>query len=136
MTDKLTQIEKRFQEVEESLSDAGVISDMERYKALMKEYKELTPITEAFRAYKKSVSDLEEAQLLLKEEDSELKELAEGQTPINGKIHLLVKDYSLQAQCHKEKERLNLNGFEIGEENFYYPDHSSEDVLLNVFYTP
>ena len=65
MTDKLTQIEKRYLEVEESLSDADVVSDMERYKALMKEYKELTPITEAFRAYKKCCADLEEAELLL-----------------------------------------------------------------------
>ena len=70
MTDKLTQIEKRYLEVEESLSDADVVSDMERYKALMKEYKELTPITEAFRAYKKCCADLEEAELLLKEDGS------------------------------------------------------------------
>ena len=79
MTDKLTQIEKRYLEVESSLSDAEVVSDMERYKALMKEYKELTPITEAFRAYKKNASDLEEAELLLGENDPELKELAEEQ---------------------------------------------------------
>ncbi|MBQ8911121.1 MAG: PCRF domain-containing protein, partial [Clostridia bacterium] len=68
MTDKLTQIEKRYLEVESGLSDADVVSDMERYKALMKEYKELTPITVAFRAYKKSASDLEEAELLLGED--------------------------------------------------------------------
>ena len=79
MTDKLTQIEKRYQEVEAGLSDANVVSDMERYKALMKEYKELTPIMEAFGAYKKANADLEEAQLLLGENDPELKELAELQ---------------------------------------------------------
>ena len=111
MTDKLTQIEKRYLEVEESLSDADVVSDMERYKALMKEYKELTPITEAFRAYKKCCADLEEAELLLKEEDPELKELAAEQAE--------------EARASKEKltEELKLLGFdEVVFSEFRFPE--------------
>ena len=79
MTDKLNQIEKRYLEVESALSDGDVVSDLERYKALMKEYKELSPIVEAFRTLKQNQSDLEEARLLLDEGDEELRELAEEQ---------------------------------------------------------
>jgi peptide chain release factor 1 len=79
MTDKLNQIEKRYLEAESALSDGDVVSDLERYKALMKEYKELSPIVEAFRTLKQNQSDLEEARLLLDEGDEELRELAEEQ---------------------------------------------------------
>lgn len=79
MTNKLFQIEKRYLEVETSLSDASVVSDMERYKALMKEYKELSPIVETFHAYRKAESDLAEAEELLAENDEELRELAAEQ---------------------------------------------------------
>ena len=77
MTDKLNQIEKRYLEVEAALSDGDVVSDMERYKSLMKEYKELAPITEKYTLYKQAQTDLEEAKLLMG--DEELRELAEEQ---------------------------------------------------------
>jgi len=79
MTNKLLGIEKRFLEIEAALSDASVVSDMERYKALMKEYKEFSPIVEKFAAYKKAERDLAEAEELLAMGDEELKELAELQ---------------------------------------------------------
>lgn len=64
-----------------------------------------------------------------------LMEMVEKETPKNGKVHLLVKDYSLQARCKEEKERLRQHGFIVGEESFYYPERSSEDILLHVFYS-
>ncbi len=79
MTNKLLGIEKRFLEIESALSDASVVSDMERYKALMKEYKEYSPIMEKFSAYKQAEKDLAEAEELLAMGDEELKELAEEQ---------------------------------------------------------
>ena len=79
MLEKLSEIEKKYDALEASLSDSAVVSDLERYKALMKEYKELTPVVEMFRAYKKAQGDLEEAEALLSEDDPELKELASEQ---------------------------------------------------------
>ena len=79
MIEKLSEIEKKYNALEASLSDTSVVSDMERYKALMKEYKELTPVVEMFRAYKKAENDLSEAEEVLASGDEELKELAEEQ---------------------------------------------------------
>ncbi len=79
MIEKLREIQKRYDEVASQLADAGVVSDMERYKALAKEYKELSPIAERFAAYRKAESDLREAEELLGERDAELRTLAEEQ---------------------------------------------------------
>ena len=79
MLEKLLEIEKKYDAVEASLSEPSVLSDLDRYKSLMKESKELAPVVEMFRAYKKAQSDLAEAEELLSEDDAELKELAAEQ---------------------------------------------------------
>ena len=53
MTEKLNGAELRFREIEAALSDGEVVSDIERYTKLMKEYRALLPLIEKFRAYKK-----------------------------------------------------------------------------------
>ena len=54
MTEKLYEAEKRYEEISSKLSDASVISDQEQYKKLMKEFKNLSPLVEMFRKYKKA----------------------------------------------------------------------------------
>lgn len=77
MFDKLIQVEARYEDVNTALQDPAVVGDQEQYKNLMKEYKQLTPIVETFRAYQSAKSRLEEAKELLSSSDKELKELAE-----------------------------------------------------------
>lgn len=70
MFDKLTEVEKRFEEVNELVCQSEVIADMDRYTKLMKELKHLTPVVEKFREYKKAVQANEESKELM--EDSSL----------------------------------------------------------------
>ena len=81
MIEKLSEAEKRFEEISEKLSDTAVISDQEQYKKLMKEFKSLSPLVETFRRYKKADADLNEAKEMLEESgaDKELKEMAQFQ---------------------------------------------------------
>ena len=80
MLTKLAQIEKRFLDIEESLSSPEVVSDMEQYTKFMKEYKNLTPVVEKYREYKGLETDIADAEMILSEEtDSELRALAEEQ---------------------------------------------------------
>ena len=80
MLDKLSQIEKRYLEIEESLSNPEVISDMEGYKKYMKEYKNLTPIVEKYREYVAAQTDVKDAEDILQiEDDPEMRALAEEQ---------------------------------------------------------
>ena len=81
MTGKLSEAEKRYDEISEKLSDPEIISDQGQYAALMKEYKNLSPLVEKFREYKKAEADFEEAKEMLEESgaDKELKEMAQLQ---------------------------------------------------------
>jgi peptide chain release factor 1 len=80
MLTKLAQIEKRFLDIEESLSSPEVVSDMEQYTKFMKEYKNLTPVVEKYREYKGLETDIADAEMILSEEtDPELRALAEEQ---------------------------------------------------------
>ena len=81
MIEKLSEAEKRFEEISGRLSDADVISDQEQYRKLMKEFKSLSPLVETFRKYKKADADMNEAKEMLDESgtDKELKEMAQLQ---------------------------------------------------------
>ena len=77
MLDKLEKAEENYIKTEAALSDPAVISDNEKYTSLMKEYKSLSPIIEAFRRYKTAVKEMNEAETLMNDSEPEIKELAE-----------------------------------------------------------
>ena len=68
MLNKLAQIETKFEKTEAELAMPESVSDQEKFKALMREHKKLSPIVEKYREYKSSFSDQEDAELLLEEE--------------------------------------------------------------------
>jgi len=77
MIEKLALLEKRYVEIEEKLSDANIISDIEAYKKYSKEYKQLTPIVEKYREYTKAEAEIEDSdKILATEKDPEIRELA------------------------------------------------------------
>ena len=80
MLDKLQSIYERYNEINEQLSDMAVISDQDKYKKLMKENKQLTPIVEKYLEYKKTVDANAEAKELLDSQlDPEFKEIVEAE---------------------------------------------------------
>ncbi len=80
MLDKLQSIYERYHEINEQLSDIAVISDQEKYKKLMKENKQLTPIVEKYLEYKKVVdANVEAKELLDSQLDPEFKEIVEAE---------------------------------------------------------
>ena len=77
MFEKLEDLLIRYEELMSELSEPDVANDPERFRKLMKEQSDLTPIVEAYREYKKSKQDIEDSLALLDEEtDEEMKELA------------------------------------------------------------
>ena len=75
MTEKLQAIEERYEALARQLEDPAVYGDPEKLKKLNREQKELAPVVEAFRAYRRAESDLRDAQELLS--DPEMKEMAQ-----------------------------------------------------------
>lgn len=88
MTEKLEIMEKRFDEINEKLTDINVINDQEQYKNLMKELKNLTPIIEKYRMYKTARTDYEEAEQMLSDGglDKDFKEIVQEQYESNKKL--------------------------------------------------
>ena len=81
MFEKLSSVEERYEDISTRLSDPAVISDNEKYRSLMKEYKNLTPIVEKYRKYRKACASHEEAAELLEEGglDRDFREIVEEQ---------------------------------------------------------
>ncbi len=88
MTEKLNIMERRYEEINEKLTDVNVINDNTQYKNLMKEYKNLTPIIEKYREYKAAKKDLDEAEEMLAEGglDKDFKEMVQQQLEDNKKL--------------------------------------------------
>ncbi|HHW81065.1 MAG TPA: peptide chain release factor 1 [Bacteroidales bacterium] len=77
---KLEHLVVRFEEITTLISDPDVISDMNRYVKLNKEYSELQKILDARNEYKNAYDSINEAKSILENEsDSELKEMASEQ---------------------------------------------------------
>ena len=73
---RLKETEERYRGLEASMSDPAVASDPEKLRGIMKDYKSLTPVTEAYRAWKASQDRIVEALSLLESGDAELHDLA------------------------------------------------------------
>lgn len=77
MFDKLDDILERLQVVLEELNEPEVVNNQERFRKLMKEQNDLTPIAEKYTEYKNAKQTIEESlQMLEEESDEELKEMA------------------------------------------------------------
>lgn len=77
MLDKLQAIKERLDEVAKLLAQPDVMSDMKRYVALNKEYKEIEPIVEIYQTYKNITDNIASSKEMLKsEKDEELREMA------------------------------------------------------------
>ncbi len=79
MIDKLQGIEERFEKINELLCNPEIVSNQEEYKKLMREQKNLTPVVEKYREYKKYNETLNESKQLLDEGglDKDFKELVQ-----------------------------------------------------------
>lgn len=79
MFENLKEAEKHYEDINELLMKPEVISDTEKYKNLMKEHKNLSPIIEKYREYAANEDNLSQAKELLEESgsDAEMREMAE-----------------------------------------------------------
>ena len=77
MFDRLEDLLIRMEEILSELQEPDVASDQNRFRKLMKEQNELTPIVEAYKEYKACRQTIEDSlQMLEEESDEEMRELA------------------------------------------------------------
>ena len=102
MFDRLEQLEDRYKELEKDLSDPALVSDQQRFQKIAKQHRDMEPVIERFREYKRVRTALADAKAMLTEDDEEVRAMAqeelnalEGRLPEieeQLKIMLLPKD--------------------------------------------
>ena len=70
MFDKLEDLLIRYEEIMGELQEPDVVNDQSRFRKLMKEQNDLTPIVEAYKEYKNCKQNIEDSLSLLEEEES------------------------------------------------------------------
>ena len=74
MLDKIVQIEKKYVELGETLSDPNVIADYNKFRDLSKQRKSMEETVELYYAWKKAVDAINDAKEMIKaESDEEMK---------------------------------------------------------------
>jgi peptide chain release factor 1 len=88
MFDKLDNAHERYEELSRLLQSPDIASDNKQFAALMKEYKNLTPIMEEYDTYKKAKEHMEQAKELLDEGglDQDIKHMAEAEIAENKRL--------------------------------------------------
>ena len=86
MFDKLEDLRIRLDEILNELQEPDVANDQNRFRKLMKEQNDLTPIVEAYNEYKECKKAIEDSLEMLEEEsDEEMRELAKEELNDNKK---------------------------------------------------
>ena len=76
LVNRLARLQERYEELTALLGDAQVITDQNKYRTYSKEYAEVEPVVMTFQTWRKTSSDLEEAQGMLKDPDLDVREMA------------------------------------------------------------
>lgn len=83
MLDKLEAIYSKFLAIEEQMSQPDVMSDMKRFVKLNKDHKDLEPIIAAYKEYKNTIENINNAkQVLNTEKDEDFREMAKEELNI------------------------------------------------------
>lgn len=87
MLDKLKAAKLHYEEIRESLSDPTVIGDQNRYKKLMREFKNMTPLMDELEVYENASNVYDEAvELASVESDPDFKEMLNEEIQSNKKL--------------------------------------------------
>ena len=92
---KLERLQDRYEELEALLGVAEVIIDQDKFRAYSKEYAELEDVVKNYGQYIKLQADMEEAQLMLGEDDADMKAMAEEEI-LDGKKRQAELELELQ----------------------------------------
>ncbi|MCF0105499.1 MAG: peptide chain release factor 1 [Holdemanella sp.] len=77
MEERLDGIVERYHEINDLMMQPEIVSDRKEMAKLGREQNEITPVVETYEAYKKAKEEYEDALILSKEDDKEIRELAQ-----------------------------------------------------------
>ena len=123
MFDKLEDLVLRYEDIMNELNEPGVADNQKRFRQLMKEQSDLTPIVEAYKEYKKNNQDIEDSLAMLSEEsDEDMKEM--------------LKEELNQAKKNVEELEGKLKILLLPKDNRYPSHRIIPRVLFESYYQP
>ncbi|HWG18057.1 MAG TPA: peptide chain release factor 1 [Acidobacteriaceae bacterium] len=79
MFDRLGQLEERYEELGRQLGDPALLSDQKKFQATAKQHRDLEPVVEKYREYRKIVEGIAEAKAMLNDSDTGIREMAQAE---------------------------------------------------------
>jgi peptide chain release factor 1 len=96
MFDRLDQLEARYEELSTQLSDPNIVSDQENYRKVSKAHRDLEPVVEKFREYRKLRTAVSDAKTMLAEPDHDIKEMAQAELDdLNPKLQAIEEELKI-----------------------------------------
>ncbi|MFA7710577.1 MAG: PCRF domain-containing protein, partial [Candidatus Neomarinimicrobiota bacterium] len=81
MRERIQEIIRRYEEITAQMSRPEIVTNQQRFRALAKEHKDLSPIFTKGSRYLQVLTAIEEDQAILNGPDEDLKQLAEEELP-------------------------------------------------------
>lgn len=107
---KLEVLSDRYEELQALLSDAGIIGDQDRFRALSREFAEIEPVTLEFSRYLAARDDTEAVQEMLADGDPDIRAMAqEERSRLSDELEEL--ELSLQKLLLPKDEKDSLSVF-------------------------
>lgn len=99
MFERLEEIINKHNELSDSINDPDIIADQPKWRKMMKEYSDITPIADKYAEYKRAKAAVKEAEMLLEENHDddfrelvkeELKENKDAAERLKGELNILL----------------------------------------------
>ena len=75
MFDRLAQMEARYEALGREMSDPSLVNDQKKFQAVAKEHRDMEPVVEKYRQYRRVADGIAEAKSMLN--DADMKEMAQ-----------------------------------------------------------
>ena len=79
LRNKLQSLSERLEEINALLSDPDVIGDQNKFRSLSQEHAQLGPVVSCYHNYEKTLAAIDDAKVMLEEDDAEMRAMAEDE---------------------------------------------------------
>jgi peptide chain release factor 1 len=95
--DKLKEIKRRFEEIEQEMADPEVATDAQRMQELSREHGELREVVDVIERYERMLSERDDLKEMAEEEEGELAEMAQSELDdLRAKLPVIEEELKMQ----------------------------------------
>src|SRR5271155_167694 len=77
MFDRLDQLEARYEDLGQQMSDPTLVNDQKKFQSIAKQHRDMEPTVEKFREYRSIKEGIAEARAMLSDPDPDVKTMAQ-----------------------------------------------------------